>query len=57
MNVNTYFGVRSLETVTKTISSLDTSAQCALFLGIGIAVYGYFKYGKGNKTNYKCKKA
>lgn len=49
MNVNTYFGVRSLETVTKTISSLDTSAQCALFLGIGIAVYGYFKYGKGNK--------
>ena len=57
MNVNTYFGVRSLETVTKTISSLDTSAQCALFLGIGIAVYGYFKYGKGNKANGKCKKA
>lgn len=57
MNVNTYFGVRSLEAVTKTISSMDPSAQCALFLGIGIAVYGYFKYGKGNKANGKCKKA
>lgn len=57
MNVNTYFGVKSLETVTGCIKAMDSSAQCALFLGIGIAIYGYFKYGKGNKTNGKCKKA
>jgi len=46
MNINGYFGVRSLEAVVGGIKSLDSKAQVALFLGVGLAVYGYFKYGK-----------
>ena len=43
--VNSYFGVRSLETVVEGFKSMDSKAQIAMFLGLGIAAYGYFKYG------------
>ncbi len=46
MHINTYFGVRSLETVVNGIKSLDSKAQAALFIGVGLGVYGYFKYGR-----------
>lgn len=57
MNINGYFGVRSLEAVVSGIKSMDSKAQIALFLGIGVAAYGYFKYGKGEKNNGKRKEA
>ena len=49
MNLNCYFGVRSLETIVKGIKNMDSKAQIALFLGVGLLGYGYFKY------NYKQK--
>jgi hypothetical protein len=57
MNINGYFGVRSLEAVVGGIKSMDSKAQIALFLAIGIAGYGYFKYGKGGNNNVKRKEA
>lgn len=53
MNLNCYFGVRSLEAVVTGIKSMDTKAQIALFACAGIAAYGYFKYvkGKGKKDS------
>ena len=56
MNINGYFGVRSLEAIVG-IKSLDSKAQVALFLGVGLAVYGYFKYGKKENNNGKRKEA
>ena len=49
MKINGYFGVRSLEAIVDGLKSLDSKAQAALFIGAGIAVYGYFKYGKKEK--------
>ena len=46
MNLNCYFGVRSLEAVVTGIRSMDTKAQIALFACAGVAAYGYFKYVK-----------
>lgn len=57
MNLNCYFGVRSLEAVVAGVRSMDTKAQIALFACAGIAVYGYFKYVKGEKKNGKRKEA
>lgn len=57
MSINGYFGVRSLEAVMDGLKSMDSKAQIALFLGAGIAVYGYFKYGRKEKSNGKCKEA
>lgn len=57
MNINGYFGVRSLEAIVGGIKSLDSKAQVALFLGVGLAVYGYFKYGKKENNNGKRKEA
>ena len=50
MSINGYFGVRSLEAVMDGLKSMDSKAQIALFLGAGIAVYGYFKYGRKERT-------
>lgn len=49
MSINGYFGVRSLEAIVDGLKSLDNKAQAALFISAGIAVYGYFKYGKKGK--------
>lgn len=49
MKINGYFGVRSLEAVIDGLRSMSSKAQIALFLGGGIAAYGYFKYGKKEK--------
>lgn len=58
MNLNCYFGVRSLETIVNGIRSMDTKAQIALFACAGIAGYGYFRYVKGaKKKNGNCKEA
>lgn len=57
MKINGYFGVRSLEAIVDGLKSMDSKAQIALFLGAGIAVYGYFKYIKGGKANGNRKEA
>jgi len=57
MNFNCYFGVRSLETIVTGVRNMDTKAQIALFAGLGVAAYGYFKYVKGGKNNGKRKEA
>lgn len=57
MNINGYFGVRSLEAVVGGITRLDTKAQIALFAAVGMVGYGYFKYIKGGKDNGKRKEA
>lgn len=49
MNLNCYFGVKSLETIVLGIRSMDTKAQIALFAAAGLGVYGYFRYVKANK--------
>ena len=49
MNLNCYFGVRSLETIVEGIKNMDSKAQIALFVGAGLAAYGYFKYVRPNK--------
>lgn len=53
MKWNGYFGVRSLETVVNGVRALPKEAQVALFIGIGIAAYGYFKHKYGNKKESK----
>lgn len=50
MNLNCYFGVRSLEAVIKGIRSMDTKAQIALFACAGVLGYGYLKYGRKKKA-------
>lgn len=57
MSINGYFGVRSLEAVMDGLKSMDSKAQIALFLGAGIAVYGYFKYGRKERKNGNRKEA
>lgn len=57
MNLNCYFGVQSLRAVVDGIKSMDSKAQIALFAGLGVAAYGYFKYGRGGKNNGKHKEA
>ena len=57
MNMTGYFGVRSLEAVVGGIKSLDSKAQMALFVGAGLAIYGYFKYVKGGDKDGDSKKA
>lgn len=51
MSINGYFGVRSVEAVVDGLKNMDTKAEVALFIGLGIAAYAYFKYGKGGKNN------
>ena len=51
MKCNTYFGVRSLEMVINGVRALPKEAQVALFVGIGIAAYGYFKHKYSDKSN------
>lgn len=51
MKWNGYFGVRSLETVVNGIRALPKEAQIALFVGVGIAAYGYFKHKYGKEKN------
>lgn len=46
MRLNGYFGVRSLEVIAEGLKSLSPEAQGCLFIGLGIAAYGYFKYGR-----------
>lgn len=53
MKWNGYFGVKSLETVVNGVRVLPKEAQVALFIGIGIAAYGYFKHKYGNKKESK----
>lgn len=57
MNLNCYFGVRSLETIVEGIKNMDSKAQIALFAGAGLAAYGYFKYGRRKKDDGNKKKA
>lgn len=57
MNLNCYFGVQSLKAVVDGIKSMDTKAQIALFAGLGVAAYGYFKYGRKEKNDGKRKEA
>lgn len=51
MSINGYFGVRSVEAVVDGLKHMDPKAEIALFIGVGLAAYGYFKYGKGEKKN------
>lgn len=51
MSINGYFGVRSIEAVVEGLKNMDYRAEIALFIGVGLAAYGYFKYGKGGKVN------
>lgn len=53
MNLTGYFGVRSLEAIVEGVKSLDSKAQIALFLGVGLLGYGYFKYNNKQKTIIK----
>lgn len=53
MNLNCYFGVRSLETIVEGIKNMDSKAQIALFLGVGLLGYGYFKYNHKQNTIIK----
>lgn len=55
MSINGYFGVRSIEAVMDGLKHMDPKAEVALFIGLGIAAYGYFKYGKGNADGDKKK--
>jgi hypothetical protein len=55
MRVNGYFGVRTVEAIIDGLKHMDTKAEVALFIGLGIAAYGYFKYGKDGKKDGKCK--
>lgn len=56
MRLNGYFGVRSLEVIAEGLKSLSPEAQGCLFIGLGIAAYGYFKYGR-RENNGNSKKA
>lgn len=55
MSINGYFGVRSIEAVMDGLKHMDPKAEVALFIGLGITAYGYFKYGKGNNDGGKKK--
>ena len=55
MRINGYFGVRTVEAIIDGLKNMDPKAETALFIGLGIAAYGYFKYGKEGKTNGKRK--
>ncbi len=57
MSINGYFGVRTVEAIVEGLKNMDTKAECCLFIGIGIAAYGYFKYGKGGNRDGKQKEA
>ena len=57
MKLNCYFGVQSLKAVVDGIKSMDSKAQIALFAGVGLAAYGYFKYGRKEKNDGNSKKA
>lgn len=50
MHFNTYFGVKSMEAVIDGLKNMDYRAEIALFIGAGLAAYGYFKYGRRNKN-------
>ena len=49
MRVNGYFGVRTVEAIVDGLKGMDPRAEVALFLAVGIAAYGYFKYGKKDR--------
>lgn len=51
MSINGYFGVKSIEAVVDGLKHMDPKAEIALFLGLGLAAFGYFKYGKGGDKN------